>query len=57
MAKKKPARLHKVEEKKPLLPKANIIQIGIILGLVLLALLFLLICFMTIPQTYGYFWY
>lgn len=57
MAKKTPVRLHKVEEKKPLLSNLNIVEIGIILGLILMALLFFLICLMVIPPTMGYYWY
>lgn len=57
MARKTPPRLHKVEEKKPLLSEIGIIRLGIILGLILLALLFIIICFVAIPQTYGFFWY
>ena len=57
MARKTPPRLHKVEEKKPLLSEIGKIRLGIILGLILLALLFIIICFVAIPQTYGFFWY
>lgn len=57
MKKKTPARLHKKVEKKPILSKANVIQIGIVLGIVLLLLIFFLICFIAVPKTFGFFWW
>lgn len=57
---KEPVRLGKVEEPRQIDLSSienHIITIAIILGLILLALLFLIICCMLIPKTYGFFWY
>ena len=57
MKKKTPARLHKKVEKKPVWSSTNLIQIGIVLGIVLLLLIFLLICFIAVPKTLGFYWW
>ena len=55
--KPKPVRLHKVEEPTPTTMEKAIVFIGIILGFILLLLLFLLICYIIVPKTYGFFWW
>lgn len=57
MKKKTPARLHKKVEKKPVWSSINMVQIGIVLGIVLLLLIFLLICFIAVPKTLGFYWW
>lgn len=57
MAKKTPPRLHRKVEKKPVLSNTNMVQIGIVLGIMLLLLIFLLICFMAVPKTLGFYWW
>ena len=52
-----PVRLHKVEDPKPTTMEKAIVFIGVIMGFILLLLLFLLICYMIIPKTYGFFWW
>lgn len=52
-----PVRLHKVEEPKPTLIEKAIVFIGVLLGFLLLLLLFLVICSILIPKTYGFFWW
>jgi hypothetical protein len=57
MAKKTPPRLHRKVEKKPVLSNTNMVQIGIVLGIMLLLLIFLLICFIAVPKTLGFYWW
>ena len=57
MAKKTPPRLHRKVEKKPVLSNTNMVQIGIVLGIMLLLLIFLLIRFIAVPKTLGFYWW
>lgn len=55
MSKKEPVRLYRADPRESVLQNDIVIRISITSALILAIILFLLICFLLVPATYGFF--
>ena len=54
MTKKEPARLHRADPRESILQNDIVIRISVTTAILLAFLLFLIVCFALVPQTYGF---
>ena len=55
MSKKEPVRLYRADPRESILDNDIVIRISVTSAIILALLIFVLICFLLVPKTYGFF--
>ena len=55
MSKKEPVRLYRADPRESILDNDIVIRISVTSAIILALLVFVLICFLLVPKTYGFF--